>query len=440
MKEVLGRLTRLGQGDRLRAQLVRALLGSGGLQLLNAPLTLVAASVLARYLGPDGYGAYSLALSIALLLAIPARLGLPALLIREISRFQLNEQWGLLRGLLRRATQAVLCASLVLGMLGAVVLAILANRLPSHQVGTIALALILVPFLALGDIRGASLRGFRKPLLGQLPELLLRPLFLLILVTSASFFMVLDARQAMALQLLSTIGAFLVGAFLLRLILPPRVRTARLEYDVPAWRRSIGLLLLVSVLQVVNAQSDILMLGLLRGPGQVGVYRAATQVSMLVSFVLVVVNVTTAPYLARLVAAGDRDTLQRVATAAARLVVCAALPVATGLLVFGPRILSVVFGAEYASGHTAMSILAIGQMVNAATGSTGLLLNMSGYEQNTATALGIATATHIAMNLWLIPLLGIEGAALASATSLALWNVILFWRVRRVLGINPGAV
>jgi O-antigen/teichoic acid export membrane protein len=87
-----------------------------------------------------------------------------------------------------------------------------------------------------------------------------------------------------------------------------------------------------------------------------------------------------------------------------------------------------------------MSILCIGQMVNAATGSTVLLLNMSGYEQNTATALGLATAIHIAMNLWMIPLLGIEGAALASATSLALWNVILFYRVRRVLGINPGAV
>jgi hypothetical protein len=49
MKEVLTRLTPLGQGDTLRAQLVRAWLGSGGIQLLNAPLALVTASALARY-------------------------------------------------------------------------------------------------------------------------------------------------------------------------------------------------------------------------------------------------------------------------------------------------------------------------------------------------------------------------------------------------------
>jgi O-antigen/teichoic acid export membrane protein len=43
------------------------------------------------------------------------------------------------------------------------------------------------------------------------------------------------------------------------------------------------------------------------------------------------------------------------------------------------------------------------------------------------------------LNLFLIPLWGITGAAVATATGLVTWNVLLWWAVRKRLGINSLA-
>ncbi len=422
----------------LRTFLVRGVLGSGALKVAQALLSLVLAILLARILGPEGYGVYTFAFSLATVLAIPAQMGLPTLVVREMPRYHLNEEWGLLRGLLRRANQAVLGFTILL-MLAAAVVLWLFGEADEAQRMTIAWALLLVPLIALGGLRSAALRGLHKVVQGQFSELL-RPAFFVALTVVALLTGALGPPQAMALHSLAAFLSFSVGVVLLLRVLPPAVRNAVPAYETRTWVKSILPLSLLAGMQVIDAQADILMLALFTTNEEVGIYRVAAQGAGLVAFTLTVVNMVIAPQISHQYHDGNMANLQRMVTWSSRAILITSLPVATAFIFFGAPILSVLFGVEYAAGSTALAILCLGQLVNVATGSVGYLLNMTGYEKDTVRVVMVTVFVNIVLNLALIPLFGIEGAASATALSLATRNILLYRQVRKRLGIDSFAI
>lgn len=85
-------------------------------------------------------------------------------------------------------------------------------------------------------------------------------------------------------------------------------------------------------------------------------------------------------------------------------------------------------------------VLALGQLVNAATGPCGTVLNMSGrVAVNMADNLA-ALVLNMLLNLWLIPAYGIVGAALAWSVSLIVVNVARVLQVRALVGALPFTV
>ena len=109
------------------------------------------------------------------------------------------------------------------------------------------------------------------------------------------------------------------------------------------------------------------------------------------------------------------------------------------LILFGKWFL-LLFGNGFIKGVTALSILSIGQIVNAATGSVCILLVMTGYERDAVAGIGVSVVINIIMNVLLIPKWGIIGAAISTAFSLILWNILLTIWVYRKPGINSTFV
>jgi O-antigen/teichoic acid export membrane protein len=188
----------VGDPSAFRRQLLTAGAGSIALRILYAFLGLALGVVLARAMRPDGYGLYTFALSTITLLAIPAQVGLPALLVREVAKYHLNSNWGLFRGILLRANQAVFAISGLIVVIAATALWLLGDRLTSEEVYTFNWSLVLLILIALGDVRAAVLRGLRKVVQGQLPEQALVPGFLLTLALAAGMFGSISAATAMA--------------------------------------------------------------------------------------------------------------------------------------------------------------------------------------------------------------------------------------------------
>jgi len=155
-----------------------------------------------------------------------------------------------------------------------------------------------------------------------------------------------------------------------------------------------------------------------------GIFDVAWKGSTIIGIILMAVNMPLAPAVASLYSRGERERLQQLVTKSARIALLGALPIAIALVIFG-RWFLMVFGGEFLEGSNALIILSVGQLVNAGAGSVALLLNMTGHEQDTARGIGFAVLVNCVLSVVLIPLWGINGAAMSYAFSLATWNILL---------------
>lgn len=429
------------QGDGLKATLLRGGLGSLGLKVASTALSLLMAVVLARSLGAEGYGVYAYVMALVTLLALPAQAGLPTLVVRETSKAEASHHWGLMRGLWRWSSRVAITLSLILMIIAWAIAWLVSDHFPPEYINTFYYSLALVPLVALGNLRGAALRGLRKVVQGQLPETILRPgLFVLMVVVAYGIFSQdLTPVLAMALHVLAASLAFLVGAWLLFRARPlPLSNSPQTEYQTSAWVRTILPLALISGISLINAQADILMLGLFRNAEEVGVYRVAASAVALIGFGMTAITSVVAPHFARLYAQADMSSLQHVVSRSAQAMLLLALPVFLAFTLTGKPLLTLIFGAEFSAAYLPLAILAMGNLISVAMGSVGALLNMSGHERDTARGTMIAAVANIALNALLIPCWGAIGAATATAGSLAIWNFIL-WRSAKVkIGISSG--
>ena len=78
-------------------------------------------------------------------------------------------------------------------------------------------------------------------------------------------------------------------------------------------------------------------------------------------------------------------------------------------------------------------------MLCIAMGSGGILLNMTGNEHLSARVTGIGLITNIILNGLLIPIFGINGAAIATIFSLLFTRVLMAVLVYKKFNINSTA-
>jgi O-antigen/teichoic acid export membrane protein len=299
------------------------------------------------------------------------------------------------------------------------------------------LMLAALPLMSLTTLRQAAMRGFDHIVSGQWPELILRPILIITLSLGAwlvlpRFSLQFSAPWAVAALSTATLIAFAVGAVLLARVL----RTAPQAKPTIVWRtRFLTALpfMLISAMYVVNARTSLLMLGALGAPTDAGLYQVASRGADFIAMVLLAVNTAFAPTLARLYAQGKQRQLEHAVARSTRTITLVSLPIALAFIVFGQFFLA-IFGPEFAPARTTLIILSIGQLINAATGTVAMLLNMTGHERDTARVVGISAAVNVLLNLLLIPRFGLTGAAFATALGTLCWNVLLSYFVYKRLG------
>ena len=198
-------------------------------------------------------------------------------------------------------------------------------------------------------------------------------------------------------------------------------------------------LLLMNLLNLLMERSDILMIGFFLGPTEAGTYAPAARVANAIALGLIAVNAWVAPLISSFHAQGRRAELRHMVRRAAQIIFAVTLPVTLVVLVFGREILG-LFGPDFSSAYSALAVLASGQLVNALTGPVVFLMTMTGH-QNTAAKILIFVATgNLVLNASLIPAFGIEGAAVATASSRVAWNLLMFWAVWRRLRLRATIV
>lgn len=419
----------------LRSHLIRGASGSLILKVFNTFLTLLVAIILARILGAQGFGIYSFCLSVVQILTIPAMLGGPQLLVRELAAYESKREFSLIKGLLKRYKQSSLLSSMVLALSAALIGYLLYGN-EFNRLWPFLIALILLPLSTALQLQSAVLRGLRHILIGQTVQTF-RPIAVILIV--AVLYWCSEGRlvpeYAIAAQVISSVLLVLVLWHVLSRVLPQPAKNSEPKFDTRGWISSALPFVFASGMQILNKETSIVILGALKGAEDVGFYRVAQRGAELVPFGLMAVNMAIGPTVSRLFAQGEIKRLQNLISKSIIAVVTFAVPVASGLILFGNWLIPLIFGQEFALAYIPLVILCLGQLVNATMGSVGLILNMVGLEKITAKGVAIAAIASVVLNSALIPFWGTVGAALATSISLIIWNVLLFVWLYKETGI-----
>lgn len=414
--------------------------GAGGAFCINAVATafaLMSQIILARTLGAPEFGVFACAIAWLNVAVLPVMLGADVSLVRFVPHYVTREEWSRLRGVLIWSRRLTIALSLGLSMATIAAALALHERLDSDTLQAVCLAAASLPLLAAVALNQAALQGLKQVFHSQAPRLIVRPVLLTAGLLAVGLLSGRRPNAATALTLnAAALGAALVlGRVWLRRAVPAAAAAAAPHSERRRWLRVSVPLLLVSGTVILMQESGVLLLGLLEGATQAGVFSVAVRIVRLMAFGMAAGSVVAGPLFSELHTQSDLRCLQATCRLTGLIAFGAAL--VCGAILFALRWLALgAFGPAFAAGADVIGILAVGQLINAAMGPTGELLNMTGHQDVNARILVSLTIVSLAAGYFAIRGWGLLGAAAVQSATLALQNVWAWYEVRRRLGID----
>jgi O-antigen/teichoic acid export membrane protein len=181
-------------------------------------------------------------------------------------------------------------------------------------------------------------------------------------------------------------------------------------------------------IQLYN-NADSILLGLFRGAESVGWYGAAYRIVYAVLAVPFAAHAVVLPMVARL-ASTDEAQIRPLLLAASRGLLLFAIPAATGLTLTAPLVVALAFGPAYAASALPLSLLAWVCVTVSANAPFGALMLARGQDRAYLLATGLGSLLNVGVNLLVIPLWGMTGAAVTTLAEETLVLVALAWFTR----------
>lgn len=179
--------------------------------------------------------------------------------------------------------------------------------------------------------------------------------------------------------------------------------------------------------------TDILMLGRFQTESEIGVYNVAFKLGSLTLFFVVSMNVVITPKVSELFYKNDFIEMRKVINRATQVIILLTIPLAIVLVIFSDFILS-FFGTVSVSGKTSLILITLGALFNAMTGNVDQILNMTNNQKRVRNIFLIGFILNVILNLILIPIYGIVGAATSSLITNVIVNSIFVLIIKKKLG------
>jgi len=408
--------------------------GSAFFAFLNAVL-------LARYMSVADLGYYVLVFTTMTILSVPGTMGLPNLLTRYISKYQVTNDQGLIKGLLIKSNQFVILSTLIIYILGAITYFFWWGNYEAAIVETLLYGFILVPILGLSALRASALRGLKLVILAELPDTLLRNLWFTLLILAAVFFnFELTPTVAIIYQIIAAGFSFLLGFIFLNRKLLRKLKQVTPEFSTKEWTRETIPFSINSGIQIVRSKLLNYILAIFGSLEAVAIFDVAVRGASLVAFTLNALNSAISPFVSAAFELNDIHSLQRILKKTGRMIFLFSLPVALIFIFGGKGLVAFVFGEAYDASYVPLVILCIGQLVSSMVGSVGLLLNMTGNQKILSNSNIQMLILHVLFSIPLVIYFDVIGAAIIYGGLHILQNLVLLRYVRKHLKINTAII
>jgi O-antigen/teichoic acid export membrane protein len=189
-------------------------------------------------------------------------------------------------------------------------------------------------------------------------------------------------------------------------------------------------------LTMIYTWLDILILAWYAAETKVAIYRVATRLTSLATIPLISINSIAGPKFAEAYGKNDQKQLKNSVKQSTRLVFWSCIPILAIFLIF-PKFSMWTFGKDFTGTEAVLVfvIVTLGQAANVLTGPVTVLLNMTGRQKITMYYAFATVIIDVSLNLILIPLYGIIGAAIATSVARTVLNFGLAFQIYYTMGI-----
>lgn len=388
--------------------------------------------VLGRELGPEGLGVYTLAFTIYLFGMQFAAFGIGSALTKYIAEF-LDD-----RVAIRNYVSSGMTSSIITGALMGVVLFLLAPyiaisffHVPELE-GMIQLTALCYPFIAIQKAVLGTLNGFRKMHLYAFLNVIQN-----VGVVVVSIALVLLFGMGVMGAVIGFVGPTILISALSPILVSDCIRLEASLWDIPALRATAVFgfyVVLGNSIDFLNTQVDSILIGYYMNPTEVGIYAVAVLFAQTLTLIPSAVQRVTAPATATLYGKGDIEGVRRVFYSTLKKSFLISVGSATLIVAFGQYLIALLFTEEYLVSYVPLLILLVGYTIGASFSAVGATLSSIGKVHIPFRISAVCGVLNIILNILLIPILGVNGAALATTVTMMVNFGITVIVIHRYLG------
>jgi O-antigen/teichoic acid export membrane protein len=386
---------------------------------------LVSIAVVTRYLGPDDYGRYTLALTYMQLFAVLADVGLFTIVVRDISRDPSRTE---------ELVGNTITLRLLLSVVVIAVAAAISLLLPYDP--DVRVAILLAGLLLLGMLNSAFVTVLQSRLrMGRavVGDVLGRAAALgavaLVAALDLGFYAVMGT---------AAVGALVTAVTTMHLTRP--LAKVRFRADPKVWRTLLRAALPLGVALAVNElyfRADTIIISLYEPYEEVGLYTLAYRMLELTLVFGTVFLTTTFPLLSQAVA-NDEPRARRTIQLSTELFVVLGAPLVAGGLVVAPELVELAAGEDFEDAAEPLRLLLAAGALAWINGVFGYAL-IAKERQMSALWLNLsALAFNVGLNLLLVPRYGIVVAAAVTVASEMLILAGSYVLMRRYFDFFPA--
>ncbi len=199
-------------------------------------------------------------------------------------------------------------------------------------------------------------------------------------------------------------------------------------------------LLAAEILFTLMLWTDTLMLGYFKTTEVVASYNAAYPIAQLLSVVITSIGFLYVPIVSKLYGSNQITEIGTINASSTKWCFMLTFPVFVLMFLFPDILLNLFYGLRYTGASSVLQILALGFIMNSYFGLNYYTLMSTGKSSFIMYCTLISAILNIVLNLLLIPLYGMLGAAIASACSFITIEVYMTRKLHKFLAIHPFTV
>ncbi len=390
---------------------------------------------LGRTLGAKGLGIISLTNQIIGILLMFSLLGIPTVVVKEVSIAFSRKDWS--------HANSVIATSLKINSVWGIALIIAGYFFIPYAVTNIfqepllelplKIALFAMLFQIFTSIFTSAINGYRKIWQSSLGNNT-ASLFIVIILLLFQYFLNYHITVVMVIwdYAISRVFVTIILGIYWKII--HHSSNNKKFIHKPILKVALPLLFAQATSIIANS-ADVIMIGWLMSAKDVGLYSVAAKIAIISTIFLQVTNAVIAPKVAAMYAENKIKEIEKVVQRVTKYLTIIGIAIFMLIIMTGQFVL-LIWGEEFRVSYFALIILSFGNFINVSSGALGLILTMCGQERIFSIIIFFTAIINIVLNYSLIPSIGVNGAAMATAVTLITGNLLGAYFVKKKVNIS----